>query len=270
MSGGQIEIRDGLAEGDIVVARAGALLREGDPVRPVTASADGIRADSSIASSAKFLSDGGDASLAPLAGSRERSSLLEGWGEGTLPRMVELVRAYPSPGSHLRCDPTSPRTREEVRRATTRPPSRGEECSERSLTAGVGGAAEADVFQQRGRYRGHLGAVGGAGDGDAGLVEDGFGGGRLAGSAALRHGALSRLFSSSDISTRVLAGGIIGDLARRRRGQDQRIVGRGDRGEAVREGAEAALIGVAPGGIDARRAWRRRPAPSSHRARIRC
>jgi HlyD family secretion protein len=40
MSGGQIEIRDGLVEGDVVVARAGALLREGDPVRPVTASAD--------------------------------------------------------------------------------------------------------------------------------------------------------------------------------------------------------------------------------------
>jgi HlyD family secretion protein len=39
MSGGQVEIRDGLVEGDIVVARAGALLREGDPVRPVTASA---------------------------------------------------------------------------------------------------------------------------------------------------------------------------------------------------------------------------------------
>ena len=36
MSGGQVEIRDGLVEGDIVVARAGALLREGDPVRPVT------------------------------------------------------------------------------------------------------------------------------------------------------------------------------------------------------------------------------------------
>ena len=35
--GGQVEIREGLAEGDIVVARAGALLREGDPVRPVTA-----------------------------------------------------------------------------------------------------------------------------------------------------------------------------------------------------------------------------------------
>ena len=40
MSGGQVEIRDGLVEGDIVVARAGALLREGDPVRPVTASAE--------------------------------------------------------------------------------------------------------------------------------------------------------------------------------------------------------------------------------------
>jgi HlyD family secretion protein len=36
MSGGQIEIRKGLQEGDIVVARAGALLREGDPVRTVT------------------------------------------------------------------------------------------------------------------------------------------------------------------------------------------------------------------------------------------
>jgi multidrug efflux pump subunit AcrA (membrane-fusion protein) len=35
MSAGQVEIRDGVQEGDIVVARAGALLREGDPVRPV-------------------------------------------------------------------------------------------------------------------------------------------------------------------------------------------------------------------------------------------
>ena len=40
MSGGQVEIRDGLTEGDIVVARAGALLREGDPVRPITEAAD--------------------------------------------------------------------------------------------------------------------------------------------------------------------------------------------------------------------------------------
>ena len=38
MYGGQVEIRDGLAEGDMVVARAGAILREGDPVRAVTAS----------------------------------------------------------------------------------------------------------------------------------------------------------------------------------------------------------------------------------------
>ena len=37
MSGGNIEVRDGLNEGDGVVARAGALLREGDPVRPVMA-----------------------------------------------------------------------------------------------------------------------------------------------------------------------------------------------------------------------------------------
>jgi HlyD family secretion protein len=40
MSGGQVEIRDGLAEGDMVVARAGAILREGDPVRPVVVGAD--------------------------------------------------------------------------------------------------------------------------------------------------------------------------------------------------------------------------------------
>jgi HlyD family secretion protein len=40
MSAGQVEIRDGLQEGDAVVARAGALLREGDTVRPV-AGADG-------------------------------------------------------------------------------------------------------------------------------------------------------------------------------------------------------------------------------------
>lgn len=37
MAGGKIEIREGLSEGEIVVARAGALLREGDPVRPIAA-----------------------------------------------------------------------------------------------------------------------------------------------------------------------------------------------------------------------------------------
>lgn len=37
MSGGRVEIREGLNEGDVVIARAGALLREGDPVRPVPA-----------------------------------------------------------------------------------------------------------------------------------------------------------------------------------------------------------------------------------------
>jgi HlyD family secretion protein len=39
LSGGQVEVREGLSEGDVVVARAGALLREGDPVRPVAADA---------------------------------------------------------------------------------------------------------------------------------------------------------------------------------------------------------------------------------------
>src|SRR3954469_9282041 len=43
MSGGNTEVRDGLNEGDIVVARAGALLREGDPVRPVMASAEAAK-----------------------------------------------------------------------------------------------------------------------------------------------------------------------------------------------------------------------------------
>jgi HlyD family secretion protein len=35
MSAGQVEIREGLAEGDVVAARAGAQLREGDPVQPI-------------------------------------------------------------------------------------------------------------------------------------------------------------------------------------------------------------------------------------------
>jgi multidrug efflux pump subunit AcrA (membrane-fusion protein) len=34
MSGGNVEIKTGLNEGDDVVARAGSLLREGDLVRP--------------------------------------------------------------------------------------------------------------------------------------------------------------------------------------------------------------------------------------------
>ncbi|MBI5131691.1 MAG: efflux RND transporter periplasmic adaptor subunit [Rhodopseudomonas palustris] len=40
MNGGNVEIREGLQEGDTVVARAGALLREGDTVRPVVAAAE--------------------------------------------------------------------------------------------------------------------------------------------------------------------------------------------------------------------------------------
>jgi HlyD family secretion protein len=37
LSEGVVEVREGLAEGDMVVSRAGAFLREGDPVRPVIA-----------------------------------------------------------------------------------------------------------------------------------------------------------------------------------------------------------------------------------------
>ena len=36
MSGGQVEIRSGINENDVVVVKAGALLREGDPVRPIS------------------------------------------------------------------------------------------------------------------------------------------------------------------------------------------------------------------------------------------
>ncbi|MBB4424334.1 multidrug efflux pump subunit AcrA (membrane-fusion protein) [Bradyrhizobium sp. CIR48] len=43
MSGGNIEVRDGLNDGDVVVARAGALLREGDPVRPAMATAEAAK-----------------------------------------------------------------------------------------------------------------------------------------------------------------------------------------------------------------------------------
>jgi HlyD family secretion protein len=35
MDGGQVEINEGLAEGDVAVARAGAFLKDGDRVRPV-------------------------------------------------------------------------------------------------------------------------------------------------------------------------------------------------------------------------------------------
>ena len=36
-SEGQVQIGKGLAEGDLVVLRAGAFLRDGDPVRPIPA-----------------------------------------------------------------------------------------------------------------------------------------------------------------------------------------------------------------------------------------
>jgi hypothetical protein len=35
-AGALVEVREGLAEGDLVVARSGTFLRDGDAVRPVT------------------------------------------------------------------------------------------------------------------------------------------------------------------------------------------------------------------------------------------
>jgi len=43
IAAGDIEVREGLAMGDVVVARAGAFVRDGDRVRPVTGSADTAR-----------------------------------------------------------------------------------------------------------------------------------------------------------------------------------------------------------------------------------
>ena len=43
LSGGNAEIREGLNEGDMVVARVGAFLREGDRVRPIAEETRGIR-----------------------------------------------------------------------------------------------------------------------------------------------------------------------------------------------------------------------------------
>jgi hypothetical protein len=43
LAAGQVEIRDGLREGDVVVARAGAFLREGDRIRPVPATESSAR-----------------------------------------------------------------------------------------------------------------------------------------------------------------------------------------------------------------------------------
>ena len=88
MSGGQIEIRDGLNEGDIVVARAGALLREGDPVRPVTAAAKrGSRAADVVAS----CRHSGGGSPLPLAG--------EGWGGGCRSRLSIGCPHAPTPAA---------------------------------------------------------------------------------------------------------------------------------------------------------------------------
>ena len=56
-----------------------------------------------------------------LAGVPRRSSRGEGWGEGLSPQRDLSMDRTPSPGSHLRCDPTSPRRRGEVTKRPTAP-----------------------------------------------------------------------------------------------------------------------------------------------------
>src|SRR2546430_1207561 len=75
-------------------------------------------------------------------------------------------------------------------------------------------AAEADFLDQRGRHRRHLFAVRGARDRNAGFVEDGF-------DAGLRIEVVQEFRDQHA----VLALGVVGDFARRRRSQDQRVVG---------------------------------------------
>src|SRR3954452_18232036 len=94
-----------------------------------------------------------------------------------------------------------------------------------------------DVLEQRGGDGRDLVTFAGAGDGKAGLVEYAFG-------AALRIEVVEKLADQHA----VLALAVVDDLAGRSRGEDQRIVGRADRREAVAIGAEAALIGIAAGG----------------------
>ncbi len=260
MSAGQVEITSGLAEGDIVVARAGALLREGDPVRPVTASARAEVGRFSMPNAivpsrhpevrAYAVASCARAALAwTVAGSaRCRFSPRSAEVMGCTALSARVNRdSLPLPGS-ARGPGMTRRMRWSLR---GRPSFDGTRARARPYPP------NADVFQQATTTPlGHLLAFGGAGDGDAGLVEGGFG-------AGLRI-QIVRAARSPARCTGGLA--VVGDLARRRRGQDQRVFRRGDRGEAVRVGAEAALIGVAAGGVDARRAWPWRPSPSSRPA----
>src|SRR5213592_4326536 len=87
--------------------------------------------------------------------------------------------------------------------------------------------AEAHVTQKRGGYRRHLLAIGGAKDGDTGLVEGAF-------SANLRIELVEQLSNEHA----VLAVRVIGDLARRIRRDDERVVGRVDWRKPMRVGAE--------------------------------
>src|SRR5258707_4435428 len=107
-----------------------------------------------------------------------------------------------------------------------------------SPARGAVGGAEVDVFEQGGGDGGDLLAVRRSRDRDAGLVEDGLDAG------ALRVQVIEQLCHQHAVA----ALAVVGDFSWGRGGQDQRVVGRCDRRQAVGEGTETALIGVAAGG----------------------
>jgi hypothetical protein len=82
-------------------------------------------------------------------------------------------------------------------------------------------------------------ASGGAKDGDTGLVEGAF-------SANVRTELVEQLSNEHA----VLALRVIGDLARRIRRDDERVVGRVDWRKPVGVGAETAFIGIASRGVE--------------------
>src|SRR5260221_825310 len=120
-----------------------------------------------------------------------------------------------------------------------------------SPARGAVGGAEVDVFEQGGGDGGDLLAVRRSRDRDAGLVEDGLDAG------ALRVQVIEQLGHQHAVA----ALAVVGDFSGGGGGQDQRVVGRCDRRQAVGEGTETALIGVAAGGGGDEQIWPPPPPP---------
>src|SRR5438128_7564293 len=136
--------------------------------------------------------------------------------------------------------PRLPKPRHVAKARTKRKWPRGAPAITTSKTIVLRLPADADFVRERGRHARYLLAVGGAGDGDAGLVEDALD------ARPLRIQIAEQLGDQHA----VLAAGIVDDLAGRGRGEDQRIVGRADRRQTMREGTEAALVRIAAGSVE--------------------